>query len=119
MPSYDYNCTDCDTIFELFHMMTDDSIKHCPQCNSTNVEKLISGGAAVIVKGTQTPCYGGRRAEEIKEIKKEKKQKREKQKAKAKENAIKNPPWWRPDPKVIDTKVLKNPKKYIETGEVD
>lgn len=60
MPHYDYLCGSCSSRFELFHSMSDDSPKKCPNCKSGYGEKLVSAGAAAIVKGTETPCRGKR-----------------------------------------------------------
>ncbi len=118
MPSYDYKCNICDYKFEAFHAMSAKPLSKCPKCNKLGLIKLISPGALAIVKGTQNPCRGGRNLAEIKERKIAKKQELEKQRKKAKEAEKRNPPWWRSrkDNK-IDMNVLKNPEKYIKTGE--
>lgn len=91
--------------------MSSEPLKKCPECKKNKLQKLIGAGAAVIVKGTQTPCYDRTR---------QKKEKLDEQKKVTKETAKKNPPWWRSrKDKKIDTKVLKNSEKYILTGEKD
>lgn len=69
----------------------------CPQCLSSKLIKLIGIGGAVIIRGTKTPCNGG--------IKSQKQKKKNKPK-----------PFWRNGP--VNTKILKNPTKYVETGEI-
>ena len=51
MPTYEYKCKDCDYTFEKFQGMKDKPIEKCPKCEG-RVQRLISGGAGVIVKGT-------------------------------------------------------------------
>ncbi len=97
--------------------MLADPLTKCPECGEASLQKLISGGAAVIIRGTTTPCGGGRRKEEFKEKLQHQKRELAKRKIEAKAKADKNPPWWRPNPKKINTDILKNPEKYINTGE--
>lgn len=52
MPTYEYECKNCGYIFEEFKSISDNSIPHCPVCNSGNVVKLIRAGAGIIFKGT-------------------------------------------------------------------
>jgi putative FmdB family regulatory protein len=118
MPTYEYECDFCDFLFEKFHSISAKPLRRCPQCKKNTLVRLISGGGAVIVRGTNTPCRGGRKLEEIQEQKHERKNKIKKQKQRAKEMMKKNPPWWRPNRDEVNMDVLKNPKKYIETGEV-
>ena len=51
MPTYEYKCEDCSYTFEKFQSMKDKPIAKCPKCNG-NVQRLISGGAGVIFKGS-------------------------------------------------------------------
>lgn len=41
MPIYEYQCTKCGEIFEVFQKMSDDPLSECRFCGS-KVEKLIS-----------------------------------------------------------------------------
>ncbi len=43
MPNYDYLCSKCDILVEIMHMMSDDSIRPCPDCGE-KMDKQISGG---------------------------------------------------------------------------
>lgn len=49
MPTYRYQCEDCNYIFEEFHSINKE-IKECPKCYS-GVKKVI-GAPGVIFKGT-------------------------------------------------------------------
>ncbi len=51
MPTYDYRCSDCGHEFEVFHDMTDESLKDCPVCKGS-VERLIGAGSGLIFKGS-------------------------------------------------------------------
>ena len=57
MPTYEYECTKCGEVFELFQSITDRpkrSIKtDCKRCNNrAPVTRRISGGAGIIFKGS-------------------------------------------------------------------
>lgn len=82
----------------------------CPECRRPKLVKLISGGAAIIIKGTENPCRGTRGGTQ-----KKLPPKRLDRLGEGK-NKGKLPPW-RDGP--IDKNILKNPKKYILEGEVD
>jgi len=51
MPTYEYKCTKCGHLFEAFQKISDAPVKKCPKCNSP-VERIISGGAGIIFKGS-------------------------------------------------------------------
>lgn len=51
MPTYDYECFNCQETFEIFQSMQEASLQECPSCKG-RVKKLIGGGAGIIFKGT-------------------------------------------------------------------
>jgi putative FmdB family regulatory protein len=51
MPNYDYECKTCGYTFEVFHSMSEEPVKECPECGK-EVRKLIGGGLGVIFKGS-------------------------------------------------------------------
>jgi putative FmdB family regulatory protein len=104
MPTYEYECKACGYTFETFHAMSAEPLIECPDCHRHELIKLIGIGGAVIIKGTETPCHGGRSNKKKLDRLSEGKNKNEK-------------PFWRDGP--INKSVLKNPKKYIEYGEID
>ncbi len=106
MPTYDYQCGACDYECEVFHEMSAEPLKDCPECGKPEMIKLIGGGAAVIIKGTKTPCRGDQKTKRGNELKKLGSDKTEK-------------PFWRSgkDGK-IRKDILKKPEKYIKTGEI-
>ncbi|MDA0709021.1 MAG: zinc ribbon domain-containing protein [bacterium] len=52
MPTYEYTCPDCEHNFEAFHSITSKPIRKCPECGKRKVERLISGGAGLLFKGS-------------------------------------------------------------------
>ncbi len=52
MPTYEYSCGACDHEFEAFQPITAAPIDICPNCESSKVERLISGGGGVLFKGS-------------------------------------------------------------------
>jgi putative FmdB family regulatory protein len=52
MPTYEYKCLKCGYYFEKFHAMSDAPVKKCPHCHLMAVQRLISGGAGIIFKGS-------------------------------------------------------------------
>lgn len=51
MPTYDYECMKCGHVFEVFQSMSAEPKKRCPKCRG-KVQRLISGGAGLIFKGS-------------------------------------------------------------------
>jgi len=52
MPTYEYECGACGHRFEKYQSMTEKAIKKCPKCGKAKAERLISGGAGVLFKGS-------------------------------------------------------------------
>lgn len=110
MPTYEYECKICKYKFNAFHAMSAEPLVICPECNKSSLVKLIGMGSAVIVRGTETPCKGGRTQK-----KQHKKPKGGDRLGQGKNKS--ETPFWRDDP--INKKILKNPEKYIREGKVD
>lgn len=51
MPTYEYRCSACDNLFEVFQSIKDDPIDNCPDCGG-KANKLLSAGAGLIFKGS-------------------------------------------------------------------
>ncbi|MGH7731609.1 MAG: FmdB family zinc ribbon protein [Candidatus Eiseniibacteriota bacterium] len=51
MPTYVYRCKKCTRRFELFHGITDETVKRCPRCRA-KAERVPAGGAGIIFKGS-------------------------------------------------------------------
>lgn len=55
MPLYDYQCKHCEHIVEdIFQHMSDDPLKKCPECDEDGLERIITGGIAGFVSGSNT-----------------------------------------------------------------
>ena len=52
MPTYDYECAACGHVFETMHAMSAPALRKCPKCGKNKLQRLISGGAGVIFKGS-------------------------------------------------------------------
>lgn len=55
MPTYEYECTACGHLFELFQSMTAEPVKVCPECNGAT-RRLLGTGAGIIFKGSGFYC---------------------------------------------------------------
>ena len=51
MPTYEYECTKCEHVFERFQSMTDEPLKRCPKCRC-KLRRLFGSGAGIIFKGS-------------------------------------------------------------------
>jgi putative FmdB family regulatory protein len=51
MPTYGYRCPTCGYEYEKFQKITDRSRKRCPKCGGLG-ERVISGGAGIVFKGS-------------------------------------------------------------------
>ncbi len=52
MPTYEYRCGACGHEMEAFQSIKARPLKKCPECAAMKLERLISGGGAVIFKGS-------------------------------------------------------------------
>ncbi|MGL6226660.1 MAG: FmdB family zinc ribbon protein [Thermoguttaceae bacterium] len=52
MPTYDYQCAACQHTFEQFQSIKDAPLTLCPLCKKKKLHRLISGGAAIVFKGS-------------------------------------------------------------------
>jgi putative FmdB family regulatory protein len=51
MPTYEYKCPKCRTVFEVLQKMTDKPAAKCPKCGA-KAERQMSGGHGLHFKGT-------------------------------------------------------------------
>jgi len=51
MPTYEYECVNCNKTFEVFQKITDEPLKACPKCHK-KIHRLIGGGSGIIFKGS-------------------------------------------------------------------
>lgn len=52
MPTYEYRCSACGHQLEEFQYINDPPLKKCPECKKNKLVRLISGGAAIVFKGS-------------------------------------------------------------------
>jgi putative FmdB family regulatory protein len=52
MPTYDYECDNCNHAFELFQTISEPLKRKCPECGKRRLRRLIGAGAAVVFKGS-------------------------------------------------------------------
>ena len=52
MPTYEYRCNACGHEMESFQSIKARPLKKCPSCEKMKLERLISGGGAIIFKGS-------------------------------------------------------------------
>jgi putative FmdB family regulatory protein len=51
MPTYDYKCPNCGTVFERVQKITSSPKSPCPKCGGM-AQRLISGGHGLVFKGS-------------------------------------------------------------------
>lgn len=55
MPLYDYQCKNCENIVEdVFQNMSEEPITECPNCKKHTLQRIITGGIASFVIGSNT-----------------------------------------------------------------
>jgi len=60
MPTYGYHCPRCQSEFEVFQRMTDDSVAGCPQCGTPGRRLYFPTG--IVFKGSGFYATDSRRA---------------------------------------------------------
>jgi len=51
MPTYQYECRDCNMTFEAYNSINNRDSAHCPTCGKT-ARRLLSPGAGFLFKGS-------------------------------------------------------------------
>jgi len=51
VPTYEYECSSCDTTHEVVQKMTDATLTECPECGHSPIRKLFTG-VGVVFKGS-------------------------------------------------------------------
>lgn len=52
MPTYEYECDECQHAFEHLQSMSDKKLVKCPNCGKNKLKRLIGGGSGIIFKGS-------------------------------------------------------------------
>jgi len=50
MPTYEYECSSCQYVFEAFQQISEAPLTECPRCKGP-VRRKISGGSGLLFKG--------------------------------------------------------------------
>ncbi|MEZ5315226.1 MAG: zinc ribbon domain-containing protein [Chlamydiales bacterium] len=48
MPTYDYQCQNCDHALEIFQKINDPLLKKCPVCHQETLQRGIGGGTSIL-----------------------------------------------------------------------
>ena len=51
MPTYEYECLQCERVFDIFQKITDELLKRCPKCKG-KVKRRVGAGAGILFKGS-------------------------------------------------------------------
>jgi putative FmdB family regulatory protein len=52
MPPYEYKCSECGEVSEIFQSITARPIRKCPACGKNKLKRLLGTGAGLIFKGS-------------------------------------------------------------------
>lgn len=52
MPTYEYQCKECDHQFEELQLITAKPFRKCPECGKRKLIRLIGPGGGIIFKGS-------------------------------------------------------------------
>lgn len=52
MPTYEYRCEGCGAESEVFQSIKDAALRRCEACGKNALKRLISGGGAILFKGS-------------------------------------------------------------------
>ncbi len=52
MPTYEYQCDECNYKFDEVQRFSEDALKECPKCKKEKLRRLFSCGAGFIFKGS-------------------------------------------------------------------
>jgi putative FmdB family regulatory protein len=51
VPTYRYRCVACEKVHEIFHSISEEPRRKCPDCGG-KLERLIGSGGGVLLKGS-------------------------------------------------------------------
>lgn len=54
MPTYDYECSSCGHTCEVFHFMSDEDPRPCPECGTNFMKKQFGCGYLIIKNGSSS-----------------------------------------------------------------
>lgn len=114
MPTYDYECSNCEHVLEdVFQRIDEKPLKKCPECGKHKLFRVISGGLMCSVKNVDSI---GKLADA--NTKKYKSQIEEAEAKKREENPAPEKPWYHGDAnaKEINKMTPKQKVRYIMEG---
>ena len=50
MPTYDYSCASCRTVFDVFERLNAERGRACPKCGKKRARRLMGCGASALVR---------------------------------------------------------------------
>ena len=71
MPTYDYKCSKCDSVFELSKKISDRddvSLQNCPECSQTGFIQRLVGSPMVAYSVTVKGGYGNNLPDGFKQV---------------------------------------------------
>lgn len=130
MPVYLNRCTNCQHEFESIQKYQDKPLKRCPNCRRHKLERVIFTPTVICYGNIDTVTTFGQAAElNAKRMGKEgmsnlEQKTRKKQKLKLPRGAQRidsasggGRPWWRDGDKPLNLNKVKDPHKYVMTGD--
>lgn len=52
MPTYQYECDECEYTFDILQSMLEKKLRKCPECGKNRLHRLIGAGSGIIFKGS-------------------------------------------------------------------
>jgi len=112
LPCYEYKCSKCDCLTEVFHSMSDESKHNCPECNNI-MDKQVSRVRMAVKSGT---LANHRENEHTKKVKDYERAVRSRKKAFGRD-AVGDPLDTNDPRHVIKGKTLGGQQKEVDKGE--
>lgn len=123
MPTYEYQCSNCEHGFYAAQSIKDEPLKRCPECKKHKLvrqfgtpEFFVMGAEAKTVGELAKRNTGKMSADQYVDRLEGDKVRYEKLTGKKKKKKPPKP-WWRDTDKPLDLKKIRNVQKYVETGE--
>lgn len=108
MPIYEYECEACNHRMEQFQSMKDAALTDCPECGQPRLHRVICAPTLIDRTPRTVGSIADRNAARM--------EKEGTLPAQVRRRKDPGTPWWRKGKK-INKKILKDPKRYIATGE--
>lgn len=63
MPTYDYECKNCQYTFEQYQSIHDEALLRCPNCDQHKLQRIITGGIYVSIRKSDSEIKLGHLAD--------------------------------------------------------